>query len=463
MKKFFLLFIIVVSAAFFAACGADTLPEPTPVPELELASGSYPIDAESLRIVVTADEMPRMDEFTALKAVDFTGSDCYEAIGEFIANHADVRVSLRGEFPNGEKFSLRSTQANLAGIAPEDIEGCMSVLRLIPGLETIDLGSAPEDGADTENVLGWDDVAEFQAAFPDKAVKYSFTLFGKQFTTLDEQMVLSHRKMDDEGAAVLAVLPYMTRCIFLDMDSCGVSNEAMAAIRDAYPNIKVVWRVWFGDVYTCRTDVKRLLASSESHYINDATADGLYYCTDVVWLDIGHSSLYDLSFLYNMPDIEVCIVACAPWSDATPIGSLEKLEYLEILSTNCNDISAFANLKNLKHLNIGNCWQIRDITPLYGLTQLERLWIGCVTPVPAEQETEIREKLPNTVINTQVANHKEGGWCKDENGYNVPRYALLREQFGDYNSWAYAYPWSDILYTKSIDELTPEETQRIKP
>lgn len=48
-------------------------------------------------------------------------------------------------------------------------------------------------------------------------------------------------------------------------------------------------------------------------------------------------------------------------------------------------------------------------------------------------------------------------------GCNVPRYALLREQFGDYKSWAYAYPWSDILYTKSIDELTPEETQQIKP
>lgn len=243
MKKFFLCFIIVVTAAFFAACGADMLPEPTPVPELEFASGSYPIDAESLRIVVTADEMPRMDEFTALKAVDFTGSDCYEAIGEYIASHSGVRVSLRGEFPNGESFSLRSTEAKLAGIAPENIDECMAILRLIPGLETIDLGTAPEEGEDASAALGWDEVGAFQAAFPDKAVRYGFTLFGKQLTTLDEQMVLSHRHMDDEGAAVLAVLPYMTRCTFLDMDSCGVSNTAMAAIRDAYPDIKVVWRV----------------------------------------------------------------------------------------------------------------------------------------------------------------------------------------------------------------------------
>lgn len=207
MKKFFLCFIIVVTAAFFAACGADMLPEPTPVPELEFASGSYPIDAESLRIVVTADEMPRMDEFTALKAVDFTGSDCYEAIGEYIASHSGVRVSLRGEFPNGESFSLRSTEAKLAGIAPENIDECMAILRLIPGLETIDLGTAPEEGEDASAALGWDEVGAFQAAFPDKAVRYGFTLFGKQLTTLDEQMVLSHRHMDDEGAAVLAVLP----------------------------------------------------------------------------------------------------------------------------------------------------------------------------------------------------------------------------------------------------------------
>lgn len=207
MKKLILIIISALTALTLCACGREETPaEPTPVPTLEFASGSYPVDAESLRIVVTADEMPRMDEFTALKAVDFTGSDCYEAIGEYIASHSGVRVSLRGEFPNGESFSLRSTEAKLAGIAPENIDECMAILRLIQGLETIDLGTAPEEGEDASAALGWDEVGAFQAAFPDKAVRYGFTLFGKQLTTLDEQMVLSHRHMDDEGAAVLAVL-----------------------------------------------------------------------------------------------------------------------------------------------------------------------------------------------------------------------------------------------------------------
>ena len=276
-------------------------------------------------------------------------------------------------------------------------------------------------------------------------------------------MILSHRRMEDQGEAVRGVLPYMTRCTFLDMDSCNVDNEHMAAIRDDFPDIKVVWRVWFGTVYTCRTDITRLLASSEAQAIYDFNADGLYYCTDVVYVDIGHSKLTDLSFLYNMPNIEVLIVACAPWSDPTPIGSLEKLEYLEVLSTFCDSVEPFAKCRNLKHLNIGNCPRITDITPLYDMTQLERLWIGCITPVPWEQKVKIQELLPDTEINITTPNHKAEGWCKDPLNYNVPRYALLREQFGDYQASAYAYGWNDILYTKSLDELTEEQLLQVKP
>ena len=46
-----------------------------------------------------------------------------------------------------------------------------------------------------------------------------------------------------------------------DRDYCGVSNEAMAQIRDENPNVEVVWRIWFGENYSVRTDVERILAS----------------------------------------------------------------------------------------------------------------------------------------------------------------------------------------------------------
>ena len=439
---------------------AAPTPEPTPEP-IAFACGSFDADSERLALVLEEGESPLLEKFPRLKELDLTGSRCLDEILAYRDAHPEVTVIYDAQLPDGTVLPHDATAADLSALRRGEVEETVKMLRLLPSLAQVDLGTRPEEPG--EDDLRWEDVGAFEDALPEAQILYRFRLFGKDFTTLDERMILSHRAMEDQGAAVRAVLPYMRRCTFLDMDSCGVDNEHMAAIRDDFPGIKVVWRVWFGDVYTCRTDVKRLLASSEGHHIYDWEADGLYYCTDVVWMDIGHSELTDLSFLYNMPNLEVLIVACAPWKDATPIGSLEKLEYLEILSTSCNDISAFANLHNLKHLNIGNCHHITDITPLYGLTQLERLWIGCITPVPQEQKDKIRELLPNTVINTTTVNHKSEGWCKDETAHNVPRYALLREQFGDYQMSAYAYDWSDILYKKSLDELTEEELKLVKP
>ena len=461
------LFLLALTL-MLSACGAPApdAPEPTPTPEptpeaIAFAAGSFPADSESLTLALQPGECALLEGFPALRELTATGSRCYDELLAYAEAHPEVRVVCDVPLPDGTLLPADAHEADLSALRHGEAAGTLRLLRLLPELERIDLGARPAEPG--EDDLRWEDVGAFQKAFPAVKVDYRFTLFDKDFSTLDEQMILSHRKMSDQGAAVREVLPYMTACTFLDMDSCGVDDEHMAAIRDDFPGVKVVWRVWFGDVYTCRTDVKRILASSESHTLSDRTSKGLYYCTDVVWLDIGHSQLHDLSFLYNMPNVEVLIVACAPWTDATPIGSLEKLEYLEILSTLCEDVSPFAELHNLKHLNLGNCSRIRDITPLYGLTQLERLWIGCMTPVPKEQKEEIRERLPDTVINTTTRNHKSEGWCKDEYARNVPRYALLREQFGNYDRSAYAYTWNDILYKKSLDELTDAERAKIMP
>ena len=442
----------------------EPIPEPIPEPTPEIvsfAAGAFPADSERLTLVLEEGESVLLERFPALCELTLTGSGCLDEILAYRDAHPEVRVIFDAELPDGTLLPHDAVSADLSSLRHGAVAETVKQLRLLPELRDVELGERPEtpDGDD----LTWEDVGAFQTALPEARVAYRFRLYDKDFSTLDGRMILSHRKMTDQGAAVREVLPYMTACTFLDMDSCGVDNAHMAAIRDDFPEIKVVWRVWFGDAYTCRTDVRRLLASSESHTLDDRRSEGLYYLTDLVWMDIGHSKLHDLSFLYNMPDLEVLIVACAPWTDATPIGSLEKLEYLEILSTLCEDVTPFAQLHNLKHLNLGNCSRIRDITPLYGLTQLERLWIGSVTPVPKEQKEKIREMLPDTVINTTTRNHKSEGWCKDEYARNVPRYALLREQFGNYDRTAYNYSWNDILYKKSLDELTEAELAKVMP
>ena len=186
-------------------------------------------------------------------------------------------------------------------------------------------------------------------------VKYSFTLYGKEYSTEDTTINLSHIPVDDGGAAVKQAMAYMPNLSNLDMDSCGVSDEDMAAIRDAYPDVKVVWRIWFGDAYSVRTDVEKILASKPSHggMLTRDNTQSLTYCTDVKYLDVGHNdALDDISFVAYMPKLEVAILAMDNWSDATPLASCHNLEYLERQTTLCTDLSPLSGLTNLRHLNV---------------------------------------------------------------------------------------------------------------
>ena len=116
----------------------------------------------------------------------------------------------------------------------------------------------------------------------------------------------------------------------------------MEAIRLDFPDVKVVWRIWFGDAYSVRTDVQRILASrpSAGGAIMDNTAKNLYYCHDVVFLDLGHSGgITNIEFVRGMPKLEVAILITGSWTDASPLTACPELEYLEMFSTFCNDLT----------------------------------------------------------------------------------------------------------------------------
>ena len=116
------------------------------------------------------------------------------------------------------------------------------------------------------------------------------------------------------------------------------------------------------------------------------------------YLDIGHNGIENLDFLYYMPDLEVLIVENDHVSDITAIGSCTNLEYLEVGETHVTDISPLANCVNLVHLNIGRLHELTDISPLYGLTKLERVYGKCDENVPPEQVEHLKELLPDCEI-----------------------------------------------------------------
>ena len=202
-----------------------------------------------------------------------------------------------------------------------------------------------------------------------------------------------------------------------------------------------------------RTNVERILASmpGKAGELTTESTRSLKYCTKVKYMDLGHNNFLDtIDFVSYMPDLEVLIVGMTFVEDFYPLENCPKLEYLEAMTSRLHDLRPLANLKNLKHLNICYNFAITDITPLYGLTQLERLWIGKYDPVPPEQIEKIKELLPNCVVNSTVGDPTNGGWRVDEepNEFGVSqqaaRYTLLREQFG-YHEEDFSYYWNDRL------------------
>ena len=354
-------------------------------------------------------------------------------------------------FPDGSIHDLSERRLDLSALSHAEVEDYIEVLRRMTKLRYVDLG---EEGTEEQpRDLNWEDVRKLQEGCPETDFRYGFTLFEKHFTTLDEEMNFHHVEMDDEGAAVREVLPCMTKCKTLDMDFSGVSSEAMAKIRDEFPKIEVIWRIWFGTNCSVRTDVERILASNLDHKLQDTNTQDLKYCTKVRLLDIGHNEmLTDFSFLEYMPDLEVAILGISGMRDFHSLAGCTRLEYLELNTLYWNqdpDLAPLKNLTNLEHLNLCRLGNLRHWEVLKNMTKLKRLYFGCYTYVPDGAREELEALFPNTEIDWKTPTGCDDGWRFDGHGGYVERYQLLREQFEYSNYTNVSSAWyNDPMYYK---------------
>ncbi len=357
----------------------------------------------------------------------------------------------------GQTMDFESESIDLTGISREELPTVAGVLARIPNMKQITLGST----VDGSCVLGWEDLDLLMESCPNAALDYRFSLYGETLDLNCQALDYSYKNISDGGEAILQAIPYLKNCATLDMDSCGLSNEQMAKIREAAPQTKVIWRVWFGENYSVRTDATKILASKPSvgGMLYDDCAEQLQYCTDIKYLDIGHNTdLGTLSFVSGMKDLEVLIIAMTDIKDISPLANCPKIEYVELNSTAVTSLDALKDAKALRHLNIAQCPKISDLTPLYGLTEMERLWIGNETPIPDEQVAEMRKLAPNCTVNDTTTDPHGEKWRFSKYDpaiplyYWVPRHELLREQMG-YNYQEYSFYWLD---PKCDKEAPPE-------
>ena len=433
------------------AAWADAHPEVSVDFDIPLANGSS-FDSQAETLDLSWVDAEHLSE--TLGILRYAGNLHSLQLGEVGGERISLQdlVRIHELFPDlhldftavigGQKVDSSASSIDLSALSHEDAKAAALVLGQMDGLKTVELGSQGS------SQLAWEDIALLKASAPGARFSYRFSLYGRELDLDAEKLDFRGVEIDDEGAALYPVLSCMNHCTYLDMDSTGVSDEALAAIRDLFPQTRVVWRVWFGDLYSVRTDTERILASKPTVGGMITDTKPLNYCTDVKYLDLGHNEeMTDINFAMYMPKLEVLIIAMTGVS----LKNCMKLEYLELNSTpGIHDLSPLEGHTALRHLNIAGCPQLSDISPLYGITKLERLWIGIDTPVPAEQVAKMQKAAPGCTIDTTTSDPHGNAWRfsaydpEIPKYYWVPRHELLREQMG-YNYQEYSFYWLDPL------------------
>ena len=459
-----------------AAPASTPAPAPTPEPVVFASGASYPASAERIETPLAPGETELLERFDRLQTAEVSGSADYAELAAYAAAHPEVAFRFT-EDVGGVEIAHDTVSLDLTGVPIAEFERVLAMLPLLADLTDVNLNrldgapvpdgadairyaNAAEGGADGEddadgeteaepqtdvvdepaadgeteaelaptfaNRLDWGQLGRLQQARPDVRFDYVFTYLGRTYSTADAEADLSELAIGDERMdEVRALAAHLNRCETLTMIHCGVSDERMAALRDALPDTKVVWCVHIGGA-CCRTDAARIrlvndiYSREKGYFFNTEKLQLLRYCTEVELLDVGHNHLENIEFARYMPKLRVAIFAIGSITDLSPLACCPELEYVELFNNDIVDLSPLAGLKNLRHIEL-TLNEIEDPSPLFGLKELERLWIGN-NNIPEELQAELVEQLPGCYINFRTTPTADG-WRED------PRYEQLREEF----------------------------------
>ena len=126
----------------------------------------------------------------------------------------------------------------------------------------------------------------------------------------------------------------------VDMFATEVYRTKINEIKAEFPDVEFGWTMRISE-HTIRTDQTAFstLHNNKSDPHRSVDFSILRYCTRLLALDIGHNLVEDVSFLHYLPQLRVLILACnINLRDITPLRELTDLEYLELFKNDIHDI-----------------------------------------------------------------------------------------------------------------------------
>ena len=380
-------------------------------------NGYYDDTIQELTLSTLSDEdLSVLAYFPALAAINADLCQDYEQILALIQQYPQLAVTYMVSI--GET-AYPYTQDQLT-ITNPDVNDLMFKFSLLPNLTNVTLeGTLPSNDA----------LIALKEKYPNATILWNFSVYGVQTNSLATFLDISKIPLSDT-TELEAALPCFYNLEKVDMVDCNISNEEMDALNMRHPETRFVWKVRVSGV-TVRTDITHFMPY-KYNIKKVGSLENLRYCRDVQVLDFGHKRITDVSYIEYMPNLRFLLLLECDIYDLSIIGNCTSLEYLESCSIPVNDYWPLTNLTNLKDLNISYTpyfydtntrGHFGDITPLYQMTWLDRLWMAYAR-LDADTRAELRTALPNVELMFVSVSDTNQGWRY------APSYYEMRDILG---------------------------------
>ena len=364
-----------------------------------------------------------LEHFPAITKVDLTGAVVGSDALQRFATGQYRDILIRNVYLFGQTASAWAEALDLSAVTDVDMPVLQEGLRSFPRLEQVDISGY---------TASFDEMDALQKAYPAIRFKFSFLAFDQTLTSDTDQLDLSNTKFASSGE-VAAQLNYLPSLREINLCNSGLSDVQMEQLVGAFPEVKFIWFIRIGG-WSIRTDTtvfskgqRKKFLNGMGEFLNDGKTnfssedlEPLKYCTDLVFLDLGHGNwITDLSILYSLPNLRALVLSMNKITDITPISSLQKLESLEIYQNYITDVSPLSELPRLKYLNL-SVNSITDVTPLMGMKQLKKLWL-VRDDIPSESKAALQTALPDCEICFWSWGSGSGGWRDNELYYEYQK------------------------------------------
>lgn len=371
---------------------------------VEYTPGITTVTLETL----SQEDFAMLEALPCLTRVDGRRCPEYELLLQLQEQHPEWDVEILGTIA-GEQIDTDARELTVTGASYTELHAGLAEM---PLLETLTVHNPDATG---------EEMTVLREEYPNVEISWDVEIFGNTFSGDATEVDISNQPIGDiaDAKQVASNFPNLEKLI---VDSTGIENEDMSAYREEVRSeYKVVWTIILTDSCKVRTDDTKFMPIDQGeYYFQDDDAYDLRYCEDMVCIDIGHSTVEDISFVAYMPHLKYLILAWTQVKDITAISNCKELIYLELDHGIVHDYTPLLGCTALEDLNINDHMWESDIEPLTQMTWLKNLFC---TDLSAEKQQRLVEALPDTnVVTVELSTASGLGWRCLQNYYDMRDY-----------------------------------------